>query len=311
MTLPSSHYRSSDLLPRRSDGYSSCQILKLAGVRDLTDQFDGFIVDLWGVVHDGCRLFHGVKDALGQLRALNRKVIFVTNSSRRIDALSSMLEDFGINQTYYHSIMSSGEAAFAALSDPDNALLRQLGCRCFPIGEQEDGKWVEALKFELVGDINNADFILAFGLLPDNKTVNDYIPLLDRAKKRKLTLVCANPDRNVEIAGSRRLAAGAIADAYVDFGGPTVRFGKPDPAIYEACFSTLSNVPRNRIVAIGDSLATDIAGAARLGLFTVLVTGIGALYSANPGDPADEIQLCRLVTGYGAQPNATMPAFIW
>ena len=138
--------------------------------------------------------------------------------------------------------------------------------------------------------------------------------MLAEAAARALPMVCTNPDRIVvRHSGQRVLCAGALAEAYAEMGATVHYFGKPYPAVYNVCFGLLDGIERSRVLAVGDSLETDIAGAKAVGLETLLVLG-GIL--ADPlgiewGDAAPEDRLQSLCAEHGVIPDMAVPALIW
>jgi len=264
------------------------------GLAALAAGHRALIVDLWGVVHDGAALLPGAAETLKSIRAAGKPVVFLTNSARRQANLVALLDRLGLDRSLYRTVVSSGEAAAMALSDA--AFCRTLGGRYVVIGRQEDGAWVHALPAEEVENPADADFALATGLLDDDTTDETWAPMFADWLARGVPLVCANPDLQVVHDGRLRRAGGALAKAFREAGGRVLLYGKPDRPIYDACFAALPDIPRRAVLAVGDSLATDIAGAAAAGLDSVLVTETGL---PGGGGPA------------GVRPTATIPRFAW
>jgi HAD superfamily hydrolase (TIGR01459 family) len=125
-----------------------------------------------------------------------------------------------------------------------------------------------------------------------------------------MPLVCANPDVHVVIDGTIRLAAGFLAQRYREMGGVVFSFGKPDPSVYDACLGRLEYPPRRRVLAVGDSLETDIAGAIRAGLTSVLVIGNG-VHSRSLSGPPFKAAMSSMVARFGVAPDAILHAFVW
>ena len=189
--------------------------------------------------------------------------------------------------TLYHNVMSSGEEAWQYLARRDDPFYTTLGRRCLHIGSERDTGIRAGLGLELVAAAEEAEFILNTGPAGWDDQIEDYAPLLRRALARGLPMVCANPDLVVMHGGRLALCAGALAQWYEESGGRVRWHGKPFPSVYDACLDLLGMDDRSRILAVGDSLRTDIAGAAGAGIDSVLIIG---------GIHADELALAAGIT---------------
>src|SRR5437764_113476 len=69
---------------------------RISGVRELADDYDAFLVDSYGVLHDGKALYAGSADCLERLRAHGRSVVVITNTPRRASVVSREIEKVGI-----------------------------------------------------------------------------------------------------------------------------------------------------------------------------------------------------------------------
>ncbi len=286
----------------------------LSGLRDVADRYDGFILDLWGVIHDGVTPYPGAVETLTRLRRLGKRTVMLSNAPRRAYVLVEMMESMGIGRDLYGEVMSSGEAVhleFARRTDPWFAAL---GRRCVHIGSAADRVIFHGLSLECVDDVADADFVMNTG--PDGfiETMDRYIPLLDAAAARRLPMVCANPDLVVMRRGRRYVCAGTLAQ-YYQAKGCEVRYrGKPDPAIYKVCLELLGAPDRRRVLAVGDAFHTDIAGAGCAGMDSLFCTGgihaaeIGTHYGDRP-DP-DRVEALIAVHD-GLRPTAAIGGFIW
>lgn len=275
--------------------------MSLAG---LADAYDGFIVDLWGVVHDGVHVYPGVTDSLGRLRAAGKRVVFLSNAPRRAAAVAASLAAMGIAPGLYDGVVTSGEVvrqALIARTDPDFAAL---GKRLVHLGPIRDRNLFDDLDLVEVVRPAEAEFLLNTG--PDDLAAQDdptvFDVLLAESLKAGLAMVCANPDLEIIRDGQRLICAGLLAQRYESWGGRVIWRGKPDPAVYSPTLELLGTA-RERTVAFGDSLRTDIAGAKAAGIASVLVlTGI---HVATPE------QARRDCAQAGLDPVAILPGFIW
>ena len=201
----------------------------LAGLRDVVDRYDGFVLDLWGVVHDGVTVFPGVIDALARLRGAGKRMVFLSNAPRRAHLVAEQLDGFGITAAMHDGVMSSGEATWQYLKTRPDDWSAALGRHCLRIGPARDNRALEGLEFEEAADAETADFILVTGPRDQMTSAAPYEDMLRVAYERRLPMVCANPDREVIRGGVRQICAGAIAERYAEMGGDVCWHGKPDP----------------------------------------------------------------------------------
>jgi HAD superfamily hydrolase (TIGR01459 family) len=238
----------------------------VSGFGEVAARYDGFIVDLWGVVHDGVKPLPGVIDCLSRLREQNKPVVFLSNAPRRAPAVARTLAGMGIGANFYAGIMSSGEAVHAALRDRTDEFAG-LGSAVYHLGPARDRDLFDGLPYRQVNAPKEADFLLNTG--PDDRLGEDdmapYLPVLNAALEARLPMVCANPDLEVMKDGRRIICAGLLARHYADHGGAVIMRGKPDPAIYAPTLALLGT-GKSRTLAVGDSLRTDIAGAKAAGI---------------------------------------------
>jgi HAD superfamily hydrolase (TIGR01459 family) len=286
----------------------------LPGIGAIADQYDGFILDLWGLIHDGHTAYPGAADTLQRLQALGKRVVMLSNSPRRAEALKVMMESFGIGRDHYDEVMSSGEAVFQELLSRTDPWFADLGRRCLLIGIERDGDLLKGLDLIRAERPEAADFIVNCGPESPGAALEDFIPLLDRALDLTLPMICANPDLVVMVDGLPVLCAGALAAYYQEQGGDVRYRGKPDPAIYQTCFSLLGIADKSRIVGVGDAFHTDMAGARNAGIDGIFCSGgIHAEDLATRyGQPPDPARLQNLADSYpGIRPVAVIPGFIW
>ncbi len=222
------------------------------------------LCDIWGVVHDGVTLYPGAAERLGQWRGEGRTVALITNAPRTADAVEQQLARIGLARDSYDFVATSGEAGIEALL----ALGRPVGF----IGTQGDRAILEGRRVPIADHGNFCD-LACTGVTEDRPRPEDYLPDLKNWAERAVLMHCLNPDRIVIRGGVPEACAGAIADLYQGLGGPVIWYGKPFEAIYQHALKRAGNPPRDEILAIGDSLVTDILGAARQGFDTVFVSG--------------------------------------
>ena len=286
----------------------------LDGFAALAPNYDGLILDLWGVLHDGVAAFPWAVDCLGRLRAAGVKVLILSNAPRRIGEIVARNRELGIAPDLADHVMSSGQEAWEHLRDRPDAWYRALGVRCYHLGPERDYGMREDLDLDFVGDLGQADFLLNTGALGFADTAETYRDLLAAARARELPMVCANPDLVVVRGGAMEICAGTIAAAYEEIGGDVRYHGKPHPSIYETCLARLGVSDKARIAAVGDSLRTDIAGARRAGIGSVFVAGgihAEELGMAGEGAAPDPARLQAIFRDPGPAPDAALPRFAW
>lgn len=286
------------------------------GIAPLARRYDGFVLDLWGVVHDGVAAFPWAVETLRKIGEAKKPVVFLSNAPRRVGVLSDAMEKMGISRALYRAVISSGEAVYAELSRRDDPWYRALGRGCLHLGPERDHNMLDGLGLEIV-DETRATFILNTGPWNDDDRVADYETRLAAWAKRGLKMICANPDLEVLRGGKRIICAGALATRYEELGGDVAYKGKPWPEIYRDALKALGLPDRGRVLAVGDSIGTDLRGAKSAGIDALLVLdglhgaewGLGGEILPDPnllGRRAAEA--CR---GAGVSPLGAIHRFVW
>ena len=228
----------------------------------LDPRYRAILCDIWGVVHDGGRLLPGAAARLLGWRAEGRRVILVTNAPRPASTIAAQLDALGLPREAYDAITSSGQAGIAALTDPPRAV----GF----LGMDEDRSDLEQGGVHIV----SSDFteIACTGLDTRSDDPADFRDELAALAAADVRMHCLNPDRVVIHRGQREACAGALADIYEALGGRVSWYGKPHGAIYDHARMLAGDPPRAAMLAVGDSFATDMVGAARYGIAAVYVS---------------------------------------
>ncbi len=289
------------------------EIPLIGGIAALAPRYDGFILDLWGVVHDGVAPLPGALECMASLKAAGKRIALLSNAPRRADDVVERITRIGVPAGLYDHVMSSGEEAWQRLYRRDDAFYGALGRRCLHIGSERDTGIREGLALEFVETAEEAEFILNTGPAGWEDRLEDYAPLLRRALAGALPMVCANPDLVVMHGNHLALCAGALAQWYEEAGGRVRWHGKPFGSVYDACLELLGIDDRSRILAVGDSLRTDIAGAAGAGLDSVLiVAGIHAEEFGMIGNQPPDIERIAAALRAGSySPVGVAPSFCW
>ena len=236
----------------------------ISGLSEIADRYDGVLCDIWGVVHKGRAAHRGACDALARYRGTGHPVVLISNAPRRSSAVIEQLDSLGVPREAWTAVVTSGDATRTALEE------RQPG-PVWKIGPERDDNLYEGLDLRFTGP-EDAAFISCTGLFDDRaETAEDYRERLREPAKRRLEMICANPDRVVQIGTELIPCAGAIADIYEDLGGPVIMEGKPYPPIYDLALKALGVTEASRVLAIGDGVPTDVLGANGRGLDCLFV----------------------------------------
>nr|WP_245198155.1 HAD hydrolase-like protein [Sphingomonas kaistensis] len=215
---------------------------------------------MWGCVHDGFAIFPGVADVLAAWKQQGRTVLFVTNAPRSADAIRDQLLRLGLDPARNDGIVTAGEAGLAAVRG------RPVGF-CGTAADLAD----LTARGLVVADGGFAE--LACAGLDVGETVEDYAGRLAEWRAADVLMHCLNPDRIVHHMGEVMVCAGALADAYEALGGRVIWYGKPYPAIYQHALKLGGDPDRGAVLAIGDGLQTDMAGAAAFGIDAIFIAG--------------------------------------
>lgn len=284
------------------------------GIGALVDRYEAFILDQWGVLHDGAAPYPGVIEVLGRLKSRGKAIVLLSNSGRRAGFSGERLRRMGFDTTGFAAVVTSGEATWQLMHRRPGPPWDRLGRRCVLLTHLGDRGVVQGLDTEVVDRAEDADFIFASGMEP-GQTVESLRPLAEAGVARGLPVVCSNPDIVAVSQGALATAPGAFAALYREMGGTVHYVGKPHRPIYQACLDALPGVDQRAIVCVGDSLEHDIAGAAGVGLDSAFVMqgGIHAAEFAPEYGPAVWAErLDDLAARYGgARPTWALPRLVW
>ncbi|MFZ5792653.1 MAG: TIGR01459 family HAD-type hydrolase [Pseudomonadota bacterium] len=288
----------------------------LAGLGAIAERYDGYLVDLWGVMHNGVAPYPAAVDCLARLKRQGKHVLLLSNAPRRAEDAKRRSAGIGIDPALYDDLICSGEETWRDLKAFDDPFYAGLGRRCLPIMARKDASLLDGLDLAIAADPEAADFLLAVGVEGPQDRVGHFRPLLEAARARDLPMVCANPDLEVVRGGVREICAGAIAEAYEAMGGRVRYHGKPHAGIYRRCFDRLAPIRHTRVLAVGDSLRTDIAGSGAAGIDSILV--LGGLHEEELGGEAamreaaaDPQRMAALFEPWPHRPTYLMTRFGW
>jgi HAD superfamily hydrolase (TIGR01459 family) len=288
----------------------------IAGLGDLAGRYDVVLSDIWGVVHNGERSFAPATEALARFRRAGGTVVLVTNAPRPGAPIRDQLDELRVPREAYDDMVTSGDVTLALIAERGSA-------PCYHIGPPRDLSLFEtaarhspAAPPRLSG-LAEAEYVVCTGLFDDEReTPADYEQALAAMRARALLFVCANPDLVVQRGETLIYCAGALAKAYEDRGGPAVYAGKPHAPIYARALA-LAQAARGRpfetarVLAIGDAMRTDVAGAVGAGLDVLFVTG-GIHAEDIPGEgPLAAAALQQFSARHGLWPTAAIRDLVW
>ena len=275
-------------------------------LRELVDGVDVVLSDIWGVVHNGLQSFPEACEALRNCRHQGSTVIMITNSPLLPESVQQQLRHLGVPDDTYDAIASSGDLTRRYVADHP-------GRKIFWIGPDRHGSIHRDLDAPLA-PLEEADYIICTGPYDDEtETAEDYRGMMLRARERELTLVCANPDIVVERGDRLIYCAGAIAELYRELGGEVIFYGKPHRPIYERAMALAGerqghSIDRKKVLAIGDSVRTDVNGARDFGIDCLFVTrGIHSEQFAG----LDQLDPATVVELFGHPPKALIRQLRW
>ncbi len=275
----------------------------------LAPRYDAVLSDVWGVVHNGIAAFTEACEALLRFRDKGGTVVLVSNAPRPGHIIGKQLDRLAVPRAAYDAIVTSGDVAQHYMAARPGATIYHLG----PGRDLSNFTDVGAR----LGPLEEADYIVCTGLFNDEtETPEDYRELLQRARERRLLMVCANPDLVVERGNELVYCAGALADRYRELEGEVLYAGKPHRPIYEEAAAKIESLrgarpPLERVLAIGDSVRTDLTGAATFGIDCLFV--VGGIHAEEIGgrEEPDLNLLATIFADAGAKPVAVTRRLRW
>jgi len=271
---------------------------------ELADRYDVLLCDIWGVIHNGRESFPGPCAALSHWRETTGPVVLISNSPRPSPEVVSQLDGLGVPRTAYSALISSGDVTRHLLAE------RAPG-PAYKIGPDRDAP-LYAGTGVVFAALEDAAFIACTGPVDDDvETPEDYRAVLTRAAALKLPMICANPDKVVQRGDRLVYCGGALAELYETLGGAVIMAGKPH-ALTQAADLRNGPIDPSRVLAIGDGVATDIAGANAQSLDVLFIpAGIHGAETRGPDSGLDPAAVERLLTAAGAHAAYAMDALVW
>lgn len=280
-----------------------------SGLSALVERYDLVLSDIWGVIHNGMKAHRAACEALVAMRRQGVPVILISNAPRQSPVVVGQLDRLGVPRAAYDAIVTSGDVS-------RDVMRARPGRPVLHIGPKRDLVVFDGLDTPLV-DLAEADYVVCTGLVDDRvETPADYEECLQAIRARNLFFLCGNPDKVVEVGDTLIYCAGAIGDRYQAMGGEVLYAGKPYAPAYDAAIGAGERilgqqVDRARVLAIGDAMRTDIAGAVRMGLDSLFLgEGIHADETMSGGN-LYEAGLARLQAETGNFATWAMPRLLW
>jgi HAD superfamily hydrolase (TIGR01459 family) len=289
-------------------------VRQIKGLGEISDRYDAILCDIWGVLHNGVASFAPATKALTSFRRRGGAVVLISNAPRPSPPIRRQVLRLGVPEDAIDAIVTSGDVTVGLIEE-------QPGDRVLHIGPERDLSLFDAAA-EATGRrprlvaLEEAQYALCTGLRDDeSETPDDYEPELSAMASREMTMICANPDIVIHRGETLIYCAGALARRYEELGGKVVYAGKPHAPIYARALALAEKargaaIDKSRVLAIGDGMKTDIAGAARAGLDALFVTGgiHRSLHGERPASRADPVGLQRLYEECALWPIAAIPA---
>ena len=275
-------------------------------ILEIADKYQYFILDIWGVIHDGDSTYDGVVATIKQLKKLDKKVIFLSNAPRRSEVVAKVLANYGITKDYYEFILTSGEAAHLYLQQNQQNNFSEFGKKYFYIGPQKDRGLVNDLQYEEVLEAKDADFNITTGFNGPGSTLDERKHQLDESIKYNLPMICVNPDLMViKKTGQEFLCAGVLAKEYQKMHGQVHFFGKPYQEVYQILIKKLNIKDLSQAVAVGDGMETDIAGANNAKINSALICGgiLSNIVGVKYGQLPEKSKIEKIFDDYGFKPK--------
>lgn len=280
------------------------------GISDISDSYMGFIVDQWGVLHDGEDLFPGAVDCLKELKERKKTILILSNTDERAEDAKAKLKKMGLGPSLYNAIVTPPEMMWEGFHNRKDGVFDGLGKRCYVFSR--DGKAPAYLDsgLEFVTDIEEADFVLILGMDYPRKTLQDYEPIIRRAIQRRLKAFCQNPDSLAMIGAGLLTGPLLLARRYEDSGGIVNYIGKPHKLIFNYCIQYLQkkDIYPAQTVMLGDTMAHDVIGANASGIDTCLFRS--GLHAANFAHCRTPKEVNNALKNLMAVYNNVMPTYL-
>lgn len=277
----------------------------LNSLKDIAENYDHLIIDIFGVLHNGLVAFPDTVNTLQSLKEQGIQTCLLSNTPRRADAAIAQLDDLGIPRNLFDHIVTSGEATYQDFA----ANREEYGNKGWFIGTDSVQEIIEDFGVTALHSPEGASFILNSIPGTENSNPQQFMDNLKIAANMNLPMICANPDLVVNIGDALYECAGTFAKIYEEHGGHVTYHGKPHAPVYERCHDLLGNPDKSKILAIGDAFHTDITGANNFGIDSVLnLVGIH-WEEVRVGGEYSPAKMAELIERHNAKPNFILHGF--
>lgn len=276
--------------------------IKITDIDYLLERYRYFLVDQFGVLHNGFTAYDGAANALRSVKKAGGRVIIISNSGKRASSNIARMNSLGFGDDCFDRLVSSGEVAWHLLKKQIIGKRFKPGVNCFFLSNNSDRGAVDGLDITETDSVNTAELILLSGQHLDAQGLTALCKQLVVAVQNHVPCICTNPDKIAYAECGKVFSSGTVAEWYESQGGEVIWLGKPYPEIYEYIFSVENVVDKKQVVCIGDSVEHDIAGGSNQGTDTVLVrTGIN--------DHLDDAGLQEIYREHHCVPSYVISAF--
>jgi HAD superfamily hydrolase (TIGR01459 family) len=288
----------------------------LPGLSAVADRYDVILSDVWGVLHDGKRAFPGPAAALTRFREGGGTVVLITNAPRPNAPIRAQLDTLGVPRSAYDDIVTSGDSTVALIAARGEGPFHHIGPeRDLALMDEVHAKTGQR---PTLADLHGAAHVVCSGLFDDRtETPDHYEATYAAMRERGIEMICANPDVVVHVGDQLIFCAGALAERYEALGGTVLYAGKPHAPIYDLALSLAARargreIGASRVLAIGDGMRTDVAGAVRQGLDCLFVTNGIHRDDTGPGDGTlDPVRLAAFLDAAPHRPAYAIPDLAW
>jgi glycerol 3-phosphatase-2 len=229
-------------------------------------EYDVLLADLDGVVYEGKAAIAGAVEALEGFASRSIPVAFVTNnSSRKPETIAQQLAGFGV-ACLPENVISSGQTGVELLQT-----MIEPGSKVLVVGGEGLRARVEQAGFQIVTDSDQRPAAVIQGFAPDVSWLN----LAEAAFSIQAGAKWVATNSDWTLPQEKGLAPGngtLVSAVHTAVGQLPVVAGKPEPAIFQTAVRVTN---AKRPLFLGDRIDTDITGANRAGIDSVLVlTGV-------------------------------------
>lgn len=280
------------------------------GISDISDSYTGFIIDTWGVLHDGEAAFESAIECLKELRERKKFILLLSNTEQRAEESAVYLKGLGITSNLYDKIMTSGEMAYNGIRDQKDPGFENLGQNCYLIGGERTEKFLKSAGINVVNTPSEAGFLMIAGWDQLDPVTQNYDAALRECVRKRMKAICINPDSRALFGTGYTTGTGQIARRFQEFGGVVHFIGKPYKPIFHQCIKILheNGIYPGQTVMIGDTMSHDILGASLMNMDTCLIkNGTHGSFFKNVTTPADvNKKLNMLITQF----NQIKPTYL-